>query len=188
MNEFLAQDTISSVRFGAVVWLTGCPGSGKTTLARGLEQRLTGTSCPVVVLDGDAIRAGLSADLDFSPEARSENVRRVSEVAVLLAGSGIVAIAALVSPCAADRQRARRRAVEHDPPLPFLEIYVDAPLEVRESRDAKGMYARARAQDIANFTGLTGEYRHPCGSRRSSPHRPAVARRVRRRSISLVSQ
>jgi adenylyl-sulfate kinase len=130
-------------------------------LARALERRLADMDCPVVVLDGDAIRAGLSTDLDFSKEARSENVRRVSEVAVLLSGSGIIAIVALVSPCAADRQRARLRALDHDPPLRFLEVYVDAPLEVREARDSKGMYARARAHEIANFTGLTGPYDVP---------------------------
>ena len=144
-----------------MLWLTGCPSSGKTTLAKALERRLADALRHAVVLDGDVIRAGLSADLDFSREARSEKARRVAEVAVLLAGAGIIAIVALVSPCAADRQRARRRGIEHDPPLPFLEIYVDAPLEVREARDSKGMYARARAHEIANFTGLTGEYDIP---------------------------
>jgi adenylyl-sulfate kinase len=149
---------------GAVLWLTGCPASGKSTLARALERVLADMSRRAVILDGDAVRRGLSADLDFSQQARSENARRVTEVALLLANAGIVAIVALVSPFAADRREARRRASAHDPAIAFLEVYLDAPLEVREARDSQGLYRRARALEIRDFTGLTGEYEVPAAA------------------------
>jgi adenylyl-sulfate kinase len=160
-GEGMAAAASPSSRSGAVVWLTGCPGAGKTTIARVVQSRLKDLATPAIVLDGDVIRDGLSADLDYSAEGRSENARRVAEVAVMVAEAGMIAIVALVSPSAIDRQRARLRVTHHTPPIPFLEVYVDAPPEVREARDPKGQYARARRLAIPNFTGLTGDYEIP---------------------------
>ena len=151
--------TASEPRRGGVAH--GVPGLRKDHTRTGLGATICGCGARCRRADGDVIRAGLSADLDFSRAGRSENARRIAEVAVLLADAGIVAIVALVSRYAADRQRARLRAVGHDPPIPFLEVYVDAPPEVREARDVRGLYTRARAREIANFTGLTGDYEPP---------------------------
>lgn len=146
---------------GAVVWLTGLSGAGKSTLAVALERALFDQGAQVVVLDGDVMRRGLSADLGFSAADRAENVRRLGEVAALFAGAGIVVITALISPYAADRRRARVRLAEIAPDLPFIEVHVDAPLAVCESRDPKGLYARARAGQLASFTGISDPYEPP---------------------------
>ncbi|MEO9139047.1 MAG: adenylyl-sulfate kinase [Jatrophihabitans sp.] len=154
---------------GMTVWLTGLSGSGKSTVAAELERRLVASGRPAYLLDGDNLRHGLSSDLGFSAEDRAENVRRTAEVAKLLADAGVVAIVSLVSPYAADRQRAR--ATHADSGLPFVEIFVDTPLEICEQRDPKGMYAKARAGEIKNFTGIDDPYEAP-----ESPHlrlRPA---------------
>jgi bifunctional enzyme CysN/CysC len=110
-------------------------------------------------LDGDNLRHGLNSDLGFSPEDRAENMRRVAETAKLLADAGVIAIVSLVSPYRADRAAARASHEQSD--LPFLEIFVDTPLEVCESRDVKGMYAKARAGEIADFTGISAPYEAP---------------------------
>src|SRR6202012_28432 len=125
---------------GAVIWLTGLPGSGKSTLARALERRLFGNGGSPVLLDGDTLRAGLNSDLGFSPQHRSENIRRLAEVAVHLARNGHIAIVAAVSPSREDRAAARRIT-----DTAFREIYVATPAEICESRDPKGHYAKARA-------------------------------------------
>jgi bifunctional enzyme CysN/CysC len=154
---------------GMTVWLTGLSGSGKSTVAAELERRLVASGRPAYLLDGDNLRHGLNAGLGFSAEDRAENVRRVGEVAKLLADAGIVAIVSLVSPYAADRQRARASHSQNS--LPFLEIFVDTPLSVCEARDPKGMYAKARAGEIQNFTGIDDPYEAP-----EAPHlrlRPA---------------
>jgi bifunctional enzyme CysN/CysC len=148
---------------GITVWLTGLSGSGKSTVGAELERRLVASGRPAYLLDGDNLRHGLNANLGFSAEDRAENVRRVSEVAKLLADSGVVAIVSLVSPYAADRERAR--AVHAEASLPFAEVFVDTPLEVCEARDPKGMYAKARAGEIKNFTGIDDPYEAP-----ESPH------------------
>jgi bifunctional enzyme CysN/CysC len=144
---------------GAVVWLTGLPGSGKSTLARALERRLFGQGGSPVLLDGDTLRAGLNGDLGFSAEDRAENIRRLAEVATHLARNGHVAIVAAVSPAAEDRAAARRIA-----DTTFREIYVATPVEVCESRDPKGHYAKARAGGLNNFTGIGKDYQAPTGS------------------------
>ncbi|MFL6840368.1 MAG: adenylyl-sulfate kinase, partial [Bradyrhizobium sp.] len=141
---------------GAVIWLTGLPGSGKSTLALALERRLFTRNGSPILLDGDTLRAGLNRDLGFSPQDRSENIRRLAEVATHLARNGHIAIVAAVSPSAADRAAARRIADST-----FREIYVATPAEVCESRDPKGHYAKARAGALASFTGIANDYQPP---------------------------
>ena len=141
---------------GAVVWLTGLSGSGKTTTAHALAVRIEAAGHLAYVLDGDRLRGGLNADLGFSPADRAENIRRAGHVAALFADAGVIAIAAFISPYRRDREAARA-AVAGD----FLEVYLDAPLEVCERRDAKGLYKRARAGEIADFTGISAPYEAP---------------------------
>jgi bifunctional enzyme CysN/CysC len=144
---------------GAVVWMTGLPSSGKSTIAHALEQRLIGSGQPAYVLDGDNLRHGLNGDLGFGDEDRSENVRRTAHVARLFADAGVVAIVSLVSPFAADRARARE-LIEAEG-LPFREVWVSTPLEECEQRDPKGLYKKARAGELAGFTGVDGPYEAP---------------------------
>jgi bifunctional enzyme CysN/CysC len=144
---------------GAVIWLTGLPGSGKSTLARALERRLFTNGGSPILLDGDTLRAGLNGDLGFSPADRTENIRRLAEIATHLARNGHIAIVAAVSPSASDRAAARRIADSA-----FREIYVATPAEVCESRDPKGHYAKARAGGLASFTGITNDYQPPGAS------------------------
>jgi len=142
---------------GCVVWLTGLSGAGKSTLARALERRLTTHRHLVYVLDGDNVRHGLCADLGFSAEARQENIRRLGEVAALFADAGTIVVVAVIAPYRADRDRARAAA----PSGRFFEVFVDAPIEVCEGRDPKGLYRRARAGEIRNFTGISAPYEIP---------------------------
>ncbi len=141
---------------GGVLWLTGMPASGKSTLALRLEQRLYQEGITAYVLDGDNIRGGLSADLGFSPADRSENLRRVAEVAKLLADAGLVCIAAFISPLRRDRDQAR--AING---ADFHEIYIKASLPTCEARDPKGLYRKARAGLLAEFTGVSAPYEPP---------------------------
>jgi bifunctional enzyme CysN/CysC len=144
---------------GAVVWLTGLPGAGKSTLARALERRLFSNGGSPILLDGDTLRAGLNGDLGFSPQDRSENIRRLAEVATHLARNGHIAIVAAVSPASDDRAAARRIA-----DAAFREVYVSTPAEVCESRDPKGHYAKARAGTLKSFTGIGNDYQPPTGA------------------------
>ncbi len=141
---------------GAVIWLTGLPAAGKSTIAMQLERRLHERGVQSYVLDGDNLRTGLCRDLGFSDRDRSENIRRVGEVATLFADAGVVAIAAFISPSRADRDVARRSAGDL-----FHEVFVKADVSVCEARDPKGHYAQARAGEIPGFTGITGEYEPP---------------------------
>jgi bifunctional enzyme CysN/CysC len=141
---------------GAVVWFTGLPGSGKSTLARALEHRLFAKGGSPILLDGDTLRAGLNRDLGFSAADRSENVRRLAEMAGHLARNGHIAIVAAVSPSRGDRAEARS-AVD----TAFREIYVATPAEICEQRDPKGHYAKARAGDLPGFTGIANDYQAP---------------------------
>src|SRR6478735_4823055 len=144
---------------GATVWLTGLSGSGKSTVAVSLERLLVAAGRPAYRLDGDNLRHGLNADLGFSTEDRDENVRRAGEVARLLADAGVVAIVPLISPYRTGRDRAR--AVHDEAGVPFVEVFVDTPIELCEQRDPKGLYAKARAGEITGFTGIDDPYEAP---------------------------
>src|SRR2546429_1129077 len=144
---------------GATVWFTGLPGAGKSTIAAAVEDRLIAAGHPAFILDGDNLRHGLNGDLGFDEQARRENVRRTAHVARLLAESGTIALVSLVSPYAADREGAASLHAKDD--LQFIEIFVDAPLEVCERRDPKGLYARARAGELAGLTGVGAPYEPP---------------------------
>jgi bifunctional enzyme CysN/CysC len=144
---------------GAVVWLTGLSGAGKSTIAQSLERDLFHRGMHTYVLDGDNIRHGLNSNLGFSPDDRVENIRRVSEVARLMADAGTVVITAFISPYRMDRRRAREIALEGN--AEFIEVFVDAPLEVCEARDPKNLYKKARAGEIREFTGIDAPYEAP---------------------------
>jgi len=141
---------------GATVWLTGLPASGKSTLAKALEESLIDSGVSAYRLDGDNLRHGLCGDLGFSDGDREENVRRTGHVARILADAGVVAIVALVSPFQASRAAAR--AMHEADGLRFIEVFVDTPLEECERRDPKGLYARARAGELDGMTGVSGAY------------------------------
>lgn len=144
---------------GAVIWLTGLSGAGKSTIAQSLERDLFHRGMHTYVLDGDNIRHGLNSNLGFSPDDRVENIRRVSEVAKLMADAGTVVITAFISPYRMDRRRAREIALEGN--AEFIEVFVDAPLEVCEARDPKNLYKKARAGQIREFTGIDAPYEAP---------------------------
>jgi adenylylsulfate kinase len=139
------------------LWFTGLSGSGKSTLAKAVEKRLVERGVCAYVLDGDNVRAGLNANLGFAPEDRSENIRRIGEVARLFNDAGVIVLTAFISPYRADRERVRRIL----PPGDFIEVFVDCPLEVCEARDVKGLYERARAGEIPDFTGVSAPYEPP---------------------------
>jgi bifunctional enzyme CysN/CysC len=143
---------------GAVLWFTGLSGAGKSTLALALERELFAKGYQVYVLDGDNIRTGLNANLGFTPDDRAENIRRVGEVAALFADAGFLVISSFISPYRSDRERARVAAGDV-----FHEIYVKASLAACESRDPKGLYRRARAGEIREFTGISSPYESPEG-------------------------
>ena len=144
---------------GWVLWLTGLPGSGKSTIAAGVEELLVTRDRLAYRLDGDNLRHGLNGNLGFDPADRAENVRRTAHAARLLADAGAVVVVSLVSPYSSDREEARRIAAEWD--VPFREIWVSAPLEVCEERDPKGLYARARAGELTGMTGIDDPYEAP---------------------------
>jgi adenylyl-sulfate kinase len=142
-----------------VVWFTGLSGSGKSTLSREVERELFARGFHAFLLDGDNLRTALTADLGFSPADRSENIRRAAEVARLLAMSGQVTITALISPYRRDRERARAIVVTSG--CDFFEAFIDAPLVVCEARDPKGLYRKARAGEVKQFTGVDAPYEAP---------------------------
>jgi bifunctional enzyme CysN/CysC len=150
---------IRSGHRGAVVWLTGLSGAGKSTIAQAIERELFRRAVHTYVLDGDNIRHGLNSNLGFAPEDRVENIRRVSEVARLMADAGTVVVTAFISPYRMDRRRAREIALEGN--AEFIEVFVDAPLEVCETRDPKNLYKKARAGEIRDFTGIGAPYEAP---------------------------
>jgi bifunctional enzyme CysN/CysC len=144
---------------GATVWFTGLSGSGKSTVAVEVERAVVAGGRAAYLLDGDNVRHGLNADLGFSAADRTENIRRIGEVARLFADAGVVALVPVISPYRADRDRAR--AIHEAVGLRFLEVFVDTPLEVCEARDPKGLYAKARAGEIRGFTGIDDPYEAP---------------------------
>ncbi len=139
------------------VWFTGLSGSGKSTVAHIVEEALHQLGCRTYVFDGDNVRHGLCADLGFSEEHRRENIRRIGEMVRLFLDSGVVALTAFISPFSRDREVVRRLVTPPD----FLEIYCRCPIEVCESRDIKGLYRKARAGEIAEFTGISSPYEEP---------------------------
>ena len=141
---------------GAVVWFTGLSGAGKSTIAAAVERRLFELGWAVVILDGDEFRRDVNCDLKFSDEARTENIRRAAGVAKLLASSGLVVLAAFVSPRRCHRAMARRIVSEAG--VPFVEVYVSTPLHICRQRDIKGLYARAECGEISEFTGVSAVY------------------------------
>jgi bifunctional enzyme CysN/CysC len=144
---------------GLTVWMTGLSGSGKSTIAYSAEEMLIRAGRAAYVLDGDNLRHGLNSDLGFGAADRSENVRRVGEVARLMADAGLVVLVPVISPFASDRKMVRE--AHEQASLAFIEVFVDAPLEVCEQRDPKGLYARARAGEISDMTGLDSPYEPP---------------------------
>ena len=142
---------------GAILWLTGLSGSGKSTIGHRVERMLIERGAFAYVLDGDNIRHGLNRDLGFSPEDRVENIRRIGEVARLFADAGALVLSAFISPYRQDRDRVRAQMG----PGEFIEVFVDTPLEICEARDPKGLYKKARAGEISNFTGLDAPYEAP---------------------------
>lgn len=144
---------------GATLWFTGLSASGKSTISAALEAALVGRGQPCYRLDGDNIRHGLNRNLGFSAADRAENIRRIGEVSKLFADAGVLSLTAFISPYRADRELVRR--LHDDAGLKFLEIYVDAPIAVCETRDPKGMYKRARAGLLKGFTGVDDPYEAP---------------------------
>jgi adenylylsulfate kinase len=142
---------------GVAIWFTGLSGSGKSTLAHTLEEALHGIGCRTYVFDGDNVRHGLCADLGFSAEDRSENIRRIGEMVRLFVDAGVIALTAFISPFRKDRQGVRQRVASED----FIEVYCRCPLEICEQRDVKGLYKRARAGEIPEFTGISSPYEEP---------------------------
>ncbi|MDP2878527.1 MAG: adenylyl-sulfate kinase [Sulfuricella sp.] len=142
---------------GLILWFTGVSGSGKSSTAHAVEERLHQRGCRTFVLDGDNLRHGLCADLGFSPEDRAENIRRTGEVARLFMEAGVIVLAAVISPFRGDREKVRALVADGD----FIEIYCRCPLEICEQRDAKGLYRRARAGDVKSFTGISSSYEEP---------------------------
>ena len=143
----------------STIWLTGLPAAGKSTLAAAVAERLAAEAVPVQILDGDVLRAGLSADLGFDRAGRAEQCRRAAHLALMLAEAGTVAVVALVSPYGDDRDAAR--AVHARAGVPFFEVFLDTPPEVCARRDPKGLYARARRGEITGFTGVDDPYERP---------------------------
>ena len=140
-----------------VIWFTGLSGSGKSTLAHSVEERLYKLGCRTIVLDGDNVRHGLSSNLTFSDDDRKENIRRIGEAAKLMMEAGIITMTAFISPFKKDRNLVRQLLPQGD----FIEIYCNASLETCESRDVKGLYKRARAGEIKNYTGIDSPYEAP---------------------------
>lgn len=142
---------------GALLWLTGLSGSGKSTVAFRVEHALIERGCVAYVLDGDNVRHGLNSNLGFSADDRAENIRRIGEVGKLFVDAGLITLSSFVSPYRADRDQVRALLAEDQ----FFEIYVNTPLEICEQRDPKGLYKRARAGEIPNFTGISDPYEEP---------------------------
>jgi bifunctional enzyme CysN/CysC len=142
---------------GRVVWLTGLSGSGKSTIANLVEKRLHANGRHTYLLDGDNVRHGLNKDLGFTDEDRVENIRRVAEVAKLMVDAGLIVLVSFISPFRAERRLARDLQAEGD----FVEVYVNTPLAIAEARDVKGLYKKARAGELKNFTGIDSPYEEP---------------------------
>jgi len=151
---------LQNTHASAILWFTGLSGAGKSTLAHAVEEQLYALNCKTYVLDGDNVRHGLCGDLGFSAADRTENIRRVGAVAKLMIDAGLITLTAFISPFRADRERVRAMVNDGD----FIEIYCQCSIEVCESRDVKGLYKKARAGEVREFTGISSPYeapRHP---------------------------
>ncbi|CAO1635102.1 unnamed protein product [Sympodiomycopsis kandeliae] len=146
---------------GATIWFTGLSASGKSTIATALEQHLLHLKKNSYRLDGDNVRFGLNKDLGFSPKDREENIRRIAEVSLLFTASTSLTITSFISPYSADRDLARTLHANHKPALPFIEVFIDASIEECEKRDPKGLYKKAKAGEIKEFTGISAPYEKP---------------------------
>lgn len=142
---------------GLLLWFTGLSGSGKSTVAGLLERELHARGKSTYILDGDNIRSGLNSDLNFSEKSRTENIRRIGEVAKLFTDAGIITLSAFISPFKSDREKVKNTVGADN----YVEIFVDCPLEVCEKRDVKGLYAKARAGEIPDFTGISSPFESP---------------------------
>ncbi|MEM7341625.1 MAG: adenylyl-sulfate kinase [Actinomycetota bacterium] len=171
---------------GVTVWLTGLSGSGKSTVAVELERLLLEAGRPAYLLDGDNLRQGLNGDLGFSAADRDENVRRVAHVARLFADAGVVSIVPLISPYRAARDLAR--ALHDAAELPFLEVFIDTPLEECERRDPKGLYAKARAGEIRGMTGIDDPYEAPISPEHRFVPEDGTATEVAQRLVDAIGQ
>lgn len=160
----------------ALVWFTGLSGAGKSTIAHAVEERLFEMGCKTFVLDGDNVRHGLCSDLGFSELDRMENLRRVGEVAKLFMEAGILVLASFISPIAADRKKLRSTVSDGE----FIEVFCNTPLEVCEQRDVKGLYKKARAGEILQFTGITSPY--------EAPESPEICLRTDTQSVELCTR
>ncbi|GAP82538.2 putative adenylyl-sulfate kinase [Rosellinia necatrix] len=161
---------------GFTLWFTGLSASGKSTVATALEQHLLHLGLAAYRLDGDNVRFGLNKDLGFSDKDRTENIRRIGEVAKLFADSSTIALTSFISPFKADRELARKLHAESvDGPIPFVEVYVEVPIEVAEQRDPKGLYKKARTGEIKEFTGISSPY--------EAPEAPEITIRTAERSV-----
>ncbi|KAJ2510206.1 Adenylyl-sulfate kinase [Coemansia sp. RSA 2049] len=163
---------------GLTIWFTGLSASGKSTVASALEQHLLHRGINAYRLDGDNIRFGLNKNLGFSPEDRTENIRRIAEVSKLFADSAAVAITSFISPYRIDRESAR--SLHNDAGIPFVEVYADVPVSVAERRDPKGLYKKARAGEIKEFTGISAPY--------EAPDHPEIHIRTDQKSIAEAVQ
>ena len=170
---------------GATLWLTGLSGSGKSTIAHLAEERLVEAGRAAYTLDGDNLRHGLNADLGFSAADRSENVRRVGEVARLMAAAGLVVLAPLISPYRADRDAVRDAHAAAG--IPFYEVHINTPLPVCEQRDPKGLYQRARAGEITGFTGIDDPYEAPIAPDLTLDATSSDADELAQRLVALVA-
>lgn len=157
-HSIKSEDRVNAYGFEPkLIWFTGLSGSGKSTLASSLEVALFNAGAHTYILDGDNIRSGLNNDLDFSSQSREENIRRISEVSKLFVDSGTVVLTAFISPFMKDRQAARDKVGTKN----FIEVFVECPLDVCEARDVKGLYAKARAGLIKDFTGISSPFETP---------------------------
>ena len=156
-NVTLKERELKNAQKGAIVWLTGFSGAGKTTLGMGLTRKLYESNFLVYMLDGDQVRQGLNSDLDFSSKDRNENIRRIGEVAKLFADAGFLTVVAFISPFREGRDSVRTGVQEGR----FVEVFVDCSLEVCEERDSKGLYKKARSGDLKEFTGISSPYEKP---------------------------
>jgi len=153
-----------------VIWLTGISGAGKSTLANALDQKLYALGKHTYILDGDNVRNGLCKDLGFTDEDRSENIRRVAEVASLMVDAGLIVITAFISPFKEDRRAARLLLEDKE----FIEVFIDTPLKVAEERDVKGLYKKAKNGNIDNFTGIDSIYESPLSPHLKISHKDSV--------------